>query len=298
MGERRNDGGTPGRRGVHPDHTSRGHRTAGQDGPGPGPGSASAPSSGSSGRHPVRDAVGPYPVGLEALLVEALAQGAADAGSEQRAVAAFREARDAGAHRTRTRRRDDWRPGERRLGRFSVKAALSILVAGLGLGGVAVAGIGATGTATDGSREGGARSSAPAVTSLPSEYLSEEPSAGRSPAGGPDAGSGPTAAERPFRAKDTEAHCRAYEKVEGRGKALESAAWKRLVEAAGGAANVEAHCAGQVRSVTGGAEPGGTGAPGNRPGDAGNSGNGSGGPDNGASGRRGASARPGGEEKP
>ncbi|MFI8302374.1 hypothetical protein ACIF80_02765 [Streptomyces sp. NPDC085927] len=293
MGERRNDGGTPGRRDAHPDHTSRGHRTAGQDGPGPG--SASDPS---SGRHPARDAVGPYPVGLEALLAEALAQGAADGASEQRAVAAFREARDAGAHRTRTRRRDDWRPGERRLGRFSVKAALSVLVAGLGLGGVAVAGIGATGTATDGSREGGARPSAPAVTSLPSEYLAEEPSAGRSPAADPDARSGPTTPERPFRAKDTEAHCRAYEKVEGRGKALGSTAWKRLVEAAGGAANVEAHCAGQVRPTTGGAEPGGTGAPGNRPDDAGNSGNGSGGPDNGVNGRQGASARPGGEKKP
>lgn len=295
MGERRNDGGTPGRRGVHPDHTSRDHRTAGQDRPG----SASASS---SGRPPARDAVGPRPVGIEALLAEALARGAADAGFEQRAVAAFREARDAGAQRTRTRRRDDWRPRERRLGRFSVKAALSVLVAGLSLGGAAVAGMGAAGTTTDGSRDGGGRPTTPAVTSA----LSEAPSADRSPAAGPDVGSGPTAPEHPVRAKDTEAHCRAYEKAEGRGKALESTAWKRLVEAAGGAANVDAHCAGQLRSApgeaepgaTGAAEPGATGAPRNRPGDAGNSGNGFEDSDNDASGRQGASARPGGEKKP
>ncbi|CAM5587251.1 hypothetical protein SHIRM173S_02622 [Streptomyces hirsutus] len=229
-------------------------------------------------------------------------------------MAAFREARETGAHRARTRRRDDWRPREPRLGRFSVKATLSVLVAGLSLGGVAVAGMGATGTATDGSREGGARppvpavTSAPAVTSTASEDLLGNPSAGRLPAAGPDAGSLPAAGpdegslpaapEDALRAEDTAAHCRAYEKAEGRGKGLEPAARKRLVEAAGGAARVEAHCAGQVRSATGGAESGGTGAPGNRPGDAGNSGNGSGGPDSGVNGRQGASARPGGEKKP
>ncbi|MGW1896794.1 hypothetical protein ACWCQB_04890 [Streptomyces hirsutus] len=307
MGERRDDGGTPGRRRVHPEAASQGHRADLRGRPGSGPTAASASASAAapaSDRHPARDVVGPAAVGLEALLAEALIEDGVDAGAEQRAVAAFREARETGAHRARTRRRDDWRPREPRLGRFSVKATLSVLVAGLSLGGVAVAGMGATGTATDGSREGGARppvpavTSAPAVTSTPSEDLLGNPSAGRPPAAGPDAGSLPAAPEGALRAEDTAAHCRAYEKAEGRGKGLEPAARKRLVEAAGGAAHVEAHCAGQVRSATGGAEPGGTGAPGNRPGDAGNSGNGSGGPDSGVSGRQGASARPGGEKKP
>ncbi|MEF9905939.1 hypothetical protein [Streptomyces sp. P9-A2] len=104
-----------------------------------------------------------------------------------------------------------------------------------------------------------------------------------------------------LRGKNTEAHCGAYEKAEGRGKALEPAVRKRLVEDAGGAAHIEAHCVGRSRSAAGGAEPGGTGAPGNRPGDvgdSGNSGNGIGGSGNGAGGRQGASDRPGGEKKP
>ncbi|MFD3734533.1 hypothetical protein [Streptomyces sp. NPDC058632] len=318
MGERRNDGGTPDRRRAHPDSTSQGHRTAGRDRPGSGSGatSASAPA-----RHPVHDTVGPDTVGIEALLAEALVPDGVDPGSEQRAVAAFREARDADAHRTRTRtrRRDDWRPRERRPGRFSVKATLSVLVAGLSLGGVAVAGMGAAGTATDGSRDGEGRPAAPALTSAPA---GDRP-AGRPPAAGPDAGSGPAAPERPSRARDTEAHCRVYEKVEGRGRALGSAAWKRLVAAAGGVANVDAYCAAQVRSATSEAEPGGTGAPKGLTGDAGgagsgpsndagNSGNGTGngssgdgadeaadeGADNGANGRRGTSGRPSGEKKP
>ncbi|WP_320775210.1 hypothetical protein [Streptomyces sp. CRN 30] len=57
--------------------------------------------------------------GLEELLAAALRPAGAAAGpgadDESRAVAAFRDARDTGAHRDgRTRRRDDWRPeGER-----------------------------------------------------------------------------------------------------------------------------------------------------------------------------------------
>jgi hypothetical protein len=44
-------------------------------------------------------------------------------------------------------------------------------------------------------------------------------------------------------AADTEAQCRAYEDVEGRGKAMDATAWQRLVTAAGGERNVAAYCA-------------------------------------------------------
>ncbi|MFE0172658.1 hypothetical protein ACFWZ2_10105 [Streptomyces sp. NPDC059002] len=50
---------------------------------------------------------------LDALLASAVRAGAdtgVDAEAQRRAVAAFRAARDEGAHRARTRRRDDWRP--------------------------------------------------------------------------------------------------------------------------------------------------------------------------------------------
>ncbi|WP_406725887.1 hypothetical protein WJ438_16155 [Streptomyces sp. GD-15H] len=321
MGERRNDDGPSGRRRGHPEGASQGHRPAGQGRPGSGP-------------HGVRDTAG-----LEALLVQALVRDGVDAGAEQRVVAAFREAREAGAHRTgaRTRRRDDWRPRERRLGRFSVKAGFSVLIAGLSLGGVAVAGIGAVGSGVDGSGDDGSRGSrttAPSSTSAPLGA----PSADRSSGAGADSrpGSDPAASEPPVRAQDLEDHCRTYERVEGRGKALDSVAWKRLTEAAGGAANVDAYCAAQLRPSTGEAEPGGTGAPADRTGgaggaagnnssgaagtasdaatagtgasgnDAATAGTGSGGADNGAengagtgaSESQGKPARPGGEKNP
>ncbi|MFD7131311.1 hypothetical protein [Streptomyces sp. NPDC059894] len=47
---------------------------------------------------------------VQALLATALRGGDGPGEGERRALAAFREARDAGAHRAaRTRRRDDWR---------------------------------------------------------------------------------------------------------------------------------------------------------------------------------------------
>ncbi|MGW5210689.1 hypothetical protein ACWEQO_05580 [Streptomyces sp. NPDC004051] len=275
MGERRNDGAPSGRRHGRPEGVSRGR-------PGSGP-------------HAVRGTED-----IEALLVRALVREDVDHEAEQRAVAAFREARETGAHRTGalTRRRDDWRPRERRLGRFSVKATFSVLVVGLSLGGVAVAGIGADGPVTDGPGDEGNRSptTAPTDTTAPADVpapadttapagapASGSPSAGRSSGAGADSspGSDPAAPERPARARDVEAHCRAYERVEGRGRALESVAWKRLVEAAGGAANIDAYCAERLRPTTGAAKPGGTGASGNGAGDS-----------------RGTPAQPGGGKNP
>ncbi|MFH9547251.1 hypothetical protein [Streptomyces sp. NPDC017435] len=187
---------------------------------------------------------------LEALLAQALlAQdrrgpgGGAHSGSgadghggsegERRAVAAFRAARDAGAHQTRTRRRDDWRPRTRRYPARSLRATLSVLVAGLALGGVAFAAIG---SATDGRADAGGPGRPPAASS-----------AGARSTGSP---LHPTSAatagrDRPGTAKDTRAHCRAYENVRGRGRAMDSTAWQRLVAAAGGEEKVAAYCAAQ-----------------------------------------------------
>ncbi|BFO14727.1 hypothetical protein SHKM778_11150 [Streptomyces sp. KM77-8] len=69
MGERQDDGGPTGRRRVHPEGTPPGR---------PGPGAVTA---------------GPD---LEALLAAALLRDGVDAGAEQRAVAAFLAAREAG----------------------------------------------------------------------------------------------------------------------------------------------------------------------------------------------------------
>ncbi|MGC0375329.1 hypothetical protein [Streptomyces sp. SAI-229] len=212
MGERQNDGGPAGRRRVHPERGA--------------PPRAGGPDSVTGGRRVVDAA------DLEALLAAALIRRGVDAGAEQRAVAAFLAAREAGALGARTRRRDDWRIRRGRLGRHSLKATLSVLIAGLTLSGVAVAGIGAAGSSTDEPAEDvkGTHAPSPGTTG---------PSDGGS--AGPETGSGLPG--RPGTAGDTEAHCRAYDRVRGRGGALDSTAWKRLVEAAGGAANVDAYCA-------------------------------------------------------
>lgn len=174
-----------------------------------------------------------------------------DGEAERRALEAFRVARDAGAHRARTRRRDDWRPRARRRGARSWKATLSVLLASLTLGGVAYAAIGAGGgdggSAKDAADDGGARPSV--TTSAPV----------RSPSDSRPAVSAP--ADRPATAKDTLAHCRAYEKLRGRGKALDSTAFQRLAAAAGGEANVSAYCTTLTAPATATAKPGKTPAP-------------------------------------
>ncbi|MFF5155160.1 hypothetical protein ACFY3N_02615 [Streptomyces sp. NPDC000348] len=223
MGERQNDGGPAGRRRVHPER-----------GAPPGPG---GPDSVTGGRRVVDAA------DLEALLAGALIRRGVDAGAEQRAVAAFLAARESGAQGARTRRRDDWRPRRSRLGRHSLKATLSVLAAGLTLSGVAVAGIGVTDSSTDGPAEDGKGTHAPS------------PGATGPSTGGPAGpGAGGDRPDLPGTARETEAHCRAYEEVRGRGKALDSTAWERLTEAAGGAANVDAYCAGRLGGAAGAEE--------------------------------------------
>lgn len=206
MGERLSGGGTSGRR-AHP-------------------GAVFGP------RHAEGDA------GLEALIAAAVRQDVIDAEAEQRAVAAFCAARDAGAHRARSRRRDDWRPSGRRT-RLSVRATLSVLAASLTLGGVAYATIGSggfPGGIPDG-RTGRPQPGSSAPDRTPDQTITD-PSASASP--GPSASTG---ADRPATAEDAEAHCSAYEEVRAQGRALDATAWRRLVTEAGGEDKVEDFCA-------------------------------------------------------
>ncbi|MEU1516652.1 hypothetical protein ABZ490_31685 [Streptomyces sp. NPDC005811] len=194
-----------------------------------------------AGPGPAADAVDQE---LEALLAEVLrvAGGpvAPPAGSEGelRAVAAFRAARDAGAHTARTRRRDDWRPRTRRSPARSLRATLSVALASLALGGVAFAAIGSAGDDSAGAKRP-ERSASATESRPPAPSLTPSPAA-------------PADRDRPVTAKDTAAHCRAYEQVEDRGRALDSTAWQRLVTAAGGEENVEAYCAAQTAAAKNG----------------------------------------------
>ncbi|MEV3860489.1 hypothetical protein AB0J38_40060 [Streptomyces sp. NPDC050095] len=85
----------------------------------------------------------PEPDSLGELLAAAVRPEGPDADGESRALAAFRSARDAGALDAAPRRRDDWRP--RRRGRWSLRATVGAVLAGLTMGGVAIAGIGGPG---------------------------------------------------------------------------------------------------------------------------------------------------------
>ncbi|MEU9447501.1 hypothetical protein [Streptomyces sp. NPDC048277] len=236
MGERRSDDAGRGRRHVRPD----GHVL--------GPGAE------------------PEPAGaaLEVLLAAAIRDDGVDTEGERRAVAAFRTARDAGAHRARTRRRDDWRTREQRRTRRSVKATVTMALASVTLGGVAVAAIGSVHSSGghDSGRRSGPSATAPGT------------SAGRpaSDAPGTPGRTGPS--ERPVTAKDTEAHCRAYEKVKDNGKALDSTAWQRLIRAAGGETNVTAYCAELLAQTTTSAKKPGNSGNTKKPDTTGNSGKG------------------------
>ncbi|WP_437046932.1 hypothetical protein [Streptomyces sp. enrichment culture] len=169
---------------------------------------------------------------VEALLSAALRAGGAGAEGERRAVAAFRTARDAGAHRAaRTRRRDDWRPRARRRAGRPLKAALSVLLAGLVLGGAAYAAIGG-GPAADGPR--GERSRPPAATA---------PAGGPAPRPAPTSPGVLTGPGNRSAGGDAAADCRAHERMGGRDMERDAAARRRLLAAAGGERRVDAYCA-------------------------------------------------------
>ncbi|MFJ9540473.1 hypothetical protein ACIRPX_24810 [Streptomyces sp. NPDC101225] len=189
---------------------------------------------------------GPDGPALESLIAGVLRAEALDADDEQRAVAAFRAARETAVHGVRTRRRDDWRPREHRRTRRSVRVTFTLSLAGLTLGGVAFAAIDSVhGSSHDGhvSRQ---QTHAPAAPS------------GTAAAHTP----GPTdAPDRPETAKDAEAHCQAYEKVKDSGQAMESTAWQRLIAAAGGEENVAAYCAAELAEPTAASTPSATDRP-------------------------------------
>ncbi|MEV8429295.1 hypothetical protein PGH47_26435 [Streptomyces sp. HUAS 31] len=231
MGEQQNGGGAPGRRRAHPGAIASGHGSG--HGPGHDPRLGSGPASATD--------VAFDDAALEALLSAAVLRGhRLDADGEQRAVAAFRAARDAGVHRARTRRRDDWRPREQRWPAFSVKTTLSVFVASLTLGGAAFAAMGTAGFSDDAADDKGAPTR--------SSSASDRPGAQSSAA----SGAGSAKPDRPVTARDTEAKCRAYDHVKDNGKALDSTAWQRLVTAAGGADKVAAYCAQQLAAAKNG----------------------------------------------
>ncbi|MFI5797395.1 hypothetical protein [Streptomyces sp. NPDC051677] len=176
---------------------------------------------------------------LETLLAAALRADELAPGAEQQAVDAFRTARTAGAHRARTRRGDDWRSAAQRRRRRPLKLTFGVAFAGVALGGVAVAAIGSTGSSTDDAGGGPVSTHPSAVAPDRSDGATSSPSVGSAR---------PTAG--PSRAQDTEAHCRAYEQVQGHGKALDATAWRQLVAAAGGEDRVTAYCAEQLAAAT------------------------------------------------
>jgi hypothetical protein len=207
-------------------------------------------------RVPARDGSASSADGLQLALGRALRAEVLGAPAEQQALAAFRAARDSGAHQQAgTRKRDDWRP-RRRPGRRSLRSALAVCVAGLTLSGVAVAAIGTPGKGHDRQQDEDGRAprrpsaAAPATPapSAPTPYDTVSPASPGDPSASPTP-------ERPPAAEDVQAHCRAYPSVRGSGKALESTAWQRFLTAAGGEGNVAAYCADHLRR----AQPGNPG---------------------------------------
>ncbi|MET9849912.1 hypothetical protein, partial [Streptomyces ossamyceticus] len=159
-----------------------------------------------------------------------------DSAGEARALAAFRAARELGPRTTRTRRRDDWRPNPRRRVQLSVRTTLAVLLSSLTLGGVAFAAIGSAtrhdAAAGPGRAEDGRTGTSHSAPTAPGT------------SGTPGAGS--STGDRPANARDTEAQCRAYEKTEGRGGALDATVLRRLSDAAGGTEKVTAYCAARL----------------------------------------------------
>ncbi|MGW6141854.1 hypothetical protein [Streptomyces sp. NPDC055140] len=196
--------------------------------------------------------------GFEALLAAAVRSARPRDDAEEQAVAAFREARDQGAHAARTRRRDDWRPRPRGLARWSLRTTVGTLVAGVALGGVAMAGIGAVGDAPgdDAEHRPTPRRSASSSPGRPTPEQVLPPATVPAPSHAPGRSAG-----HPDQAGDTLAKCHAYASVRGRGEALDSAAWQRFLAQAGGEASVDAYCAAErARQETGGVSNGSNGS--------------------------------------
>ncbi|MEW2082859.1 hypothetical protein [Streptomyces sp. NPDC005283] len=176
---------------------------------------------------------------LDELLAAAARPAPAAPEAEERAVAAFRTARDEGAPTAPTRHMDDWRTVAPRFRTGWIKVGLGTLVAGLALGGVAMAAGAIPAPFGDTREKPGPRPGA----SSPQDM--ESPGQAR-PSGPVPSAAGPAArppGERPPSAQDQLAQCRVYESKQGPGRALDSTARQRLENAAGGPGAVAAYCA-------------------------------------------------------
>ncbi|MFF9850233.1 hypothetical protein [Streptomyces litmocidini] len=160
---------------------------------------------------------------LRAALSGERGDGSGGVTGEEGALAAFREARDAGLHTSLpTRDRDDWTPGaERRRPRRSPKAAVAALVASVTLGGVAVAAAALPGRFPGTT----APPSAPRPTRSSPEPVKPDATAGTSSAAArTSAPSGTTASPRPEKGipglpgRSRDALCGAAEKEQGKTK--------------------------------------------------------------------------------
>ncbi|MFD8369445.1 hypothetical protein ACFV2Z_01510 [Streptomyces sp. NPDC059688] len=257
MGERHSGGGLPGRRRAHPGGTVSPSAHAGT----PGPADPAGRPDGAAGRQgapehrhrahrglpgltrspalPDSAEFARFEADFGAVLRADGAVSGAEPEGERRALAAFRAARESGAHGARTRTRDDWRPKAARRTRFSLKGTLSVALASLALGGVAVAAIGSAGSGTADGRDT-SRSAHPSVRANPRAPGTTPGADGASPSA-PGARPG-----HPDTAKDTLAHCRTYVRAGDRGNALEATAWQRLAAAAGGPEQVASYCADRI----------------------------------------------------
>ncbi|MER5207887.1 hypothetical protein [Streptomyces sp. NPDC002825] len=172
--------------------------------------------------------------GVEAALAAALCPRGVDDASARAAVAAFRTARDSGLHRSRrTRRREDWRPVRDRRGGRPLKTALAALAASLTLGGVAFAAAASHDTAEEQEPrdpEPGSSTSVPLPPRGPGLPPFTLPNGASTPPPGAPGTRIPH--DRTAPPHPNEALCLAYEKSRDQGKALEAAAWQRLVAAA------------------------------------------------------------------
>ncbi|WP_432071989.1 hypothetical protein [Streptomyces wuyuanensis] len=209
---------------------------------------------------------------LEALLAAARRPGAPDPAARERALAAFRTARDAGPHAAplpwwRRRGRDDWRStAERRRGRLLVRGLIAGIVVA-SLGGVAVA----AGTGAIPSPFGGGEEPAPGRSPEPTrtrqtERTPEAPALPpRTSEGATEHGQTPGAAV----SADDVAHCRGFlAALERKGVPPRGEAMARLEGRAGGPEAVRAWCEGllAVEDQPPGHGTGGGGGPKGEPG--------------------------------
>ncbi|MCX4966039.1 hypothetical protein OHA98_14535 [Streptomyces sp. NBC_00654] len=206
----------------------------------------------------------------------AAARSAEEAGrdAEQRALAAFREARgqwpDGTVPPWRRRGRDDWRPAQGRRGGIPVRAAIGGFAVAVTLGGAALAaGSGALPTPFGDGGPGGRAPVRPAHSaSAPSSAGPESPRPGTPPPRTGATGPGPTgptdsgrraggpgqAPDGAARAPGDTALCQVYERSRGIGRAGDPTALERLEKTAGGASEVAGHCEALLRRAADGTE--------------------------------------------